>query len=188
MRKLLIVCFVLALMTLAGCASRSVIKKTLQDDPQLLMDVLHDQRFELLALIQGTLAEEQALERKKQLEAAAEHPLQPVMRSGLVFKGKAEAPITIFEYSDFLCPFCVRGHATVDALLAKYPEKIRVTYKHNPIKQGALGLAALYEAVAAKDPAKAIALRDLLLKTKEIYAAKGQGLLWGILSSHLAWT
>lgn len=180
MKRLTLFLLSLLLLTSAGCATKSAIKKTLQEDPALLMEVLHEQRFELLALIQDTLNEEQALARQKQLEAAAANPLAPSMRDGLVIEGKEAAPITVVEYSDFLCPFCVRGHNAMNTLLKKYPERIRVVYKHNPIKQGALGLAALYEAVAAKDPVKATALKNLLFaKQKEIYAAKGQGTVVG---------
>jgi len=48
--------------------------------------------------------------------------------------GKATAPVTIVEISDFQCPFCSRVEPTVQQLKDKYgPDKIRVVWKHNPL-------------------------------------------------------
>lgn len=48
--------------------------------------------------------------------------------------GPAAAPITIVEFSDFQCPFCRRWHEQVyEPLLAAYPGKIRMIYRHLPL-------------------------------------------------------
>jgi protein-disulfide isomerase len=48
--------------------------------------------------------------------------------------GPADAPITIVEFSDYQCPFCRRWHAEVyEPLLAAYPGKIRLVYRHFPL-------------------------------------------------------
>jgi protein-disulfide isomerase len=48
--------------------------------------------------------------------------------------GPADAPITIVEFSDFQCPFCRRWHdETYEPLLAAYPGKIRIVYRHLPL-------------------------------------------------------
>ncbi len=48
--------------------------------------------------------------------------------------GPDDAPITIVEFSDFQCPFCKQWHQTVyEPLLAAYPGKIRVVYRHLPL-------------------------------------------------------
>jgi protein-disulfide isomerase len=48
--------------------------------------------------------------------------------------GPADAPITIVEYSDYQCPFCRRWHDEVyGPLLAAYPGKIRLVYRHFPL-------------------------------------------------------
>lgn len=47
--------------------------------------------------------------------------------------GPSDAPITIVEFSDFQCPFCRRWHEeTYKPLLAAYPGKIRIVYRHLP--------------------------------------------------------
>ena len=48
--------------------------------------------------------------------------------------GPADAPITIVEFSDYQCPFCRRWHDEVyGELLAAYPGKIRLVYRHFPL-------------------------------------------------------
>ena len=48
--------------------------------------------------------------------------------------GPKDAEITIVEFSDFQCPFCKRWHQEVyEPLLAAYPGKIRLVYRHLPL-------------------------------------------------------
>jgi protein-disulfide isomerase len=48
--------------------------------------------------------------------------------------GPEDAPITIIEFSDYQCPFCRRWHQEVyQPLLAAYPGKIRLVYRHLPL-------------------------------------------------------
>lgn len=48
-------------------------------------------------------------------------------------KGPADAPVTIVEFSDFQCPYCQRVLTTVNEVLAKYPEEVRIVYRHLPL-------------------------------------------------------
>ena len=66
----------------------------------------------------------QAVERAEKLEAAIE---------GLPFRGSADAPVTIVEFSDFQCPYCTRGAATVEEILEKYPNDVKFVFKHFPL-------------------------------------------------------
>jgi protein-disulfide isomerase len=47
--------------------------------------------------------------------------------------GPADAPVTIVEFSDFQCPFCARAGPIVKELNAKYPEQVRIVYRHFPL-------------------------------------------------------
>jgi protein-disulfide isomerase len=48
--------------------------------------------------------------------------------------GKADALVTIVEFSDFQCPFCSRVNPTMDQIKKEYgPEKVRIVWKHNPL-------------------------------------------------------
>jgi protein-disulfide isomerase len=47
--------------------------------------------------------------------------------------GPATAPITIIEFSDYQCPFCKRAEGALKQVLAKYPEQVRLVYRHFPL-------------------------------------------------------
>ena len=47
--------------------------------------------------------------------------------------GPAEAPVTIVEYTDYQCPFCVRAQTTVDEILERYAGKVRLVYRDLPL-------------------------------------------------------
>ncbi len=49
--------------------------------------------------------------------------------------GTKDAPITIFEFSDFQCPFCRIGALNINTLLYRYPGKIRIVFKNYPLDQ-----------------------------------------------------
>jgi len=48
-------------------------------------------------------------------------------------KGLSDAPIEIIEYSDFQCPACRTAQDVVKTLLVKYPDKVRIVYRHFPL-------------------------------------------------------
>ena len=48
-------------------------------------------------------------------------------------RGNKNAKITLVEYSDFQCPFCGTFEPTVDQMLEKYPDDVRVVYRHFPL-------------------------------------------------------
>ena len=52
---------------------------------------------------------------------------------GAPTRGPSDAPVTIVEFSEFQCPFCAMGEATLDLLLDKHPGKLRVAFRHNPM-------------------------------------------------------
>jgi protein-disulfide isomerase len=47
--------------------------------------------------------------------------------------GPETAPVTIVEFSDFQCPFCARAGPVVKQVLARYPEQVRLVYRHFPL-------------------------------------------------------
>lgn len=48
-------------------------------------------------------------------------------------RGSATAPVMIVEFSDYQCPYCRRAEPTVRALLAKYGDKVALSYRDFPL-------------------------------------------------------
>lgn len=47
--------------------------------------------------------------------------------------GKADAPVTIVEFSDFQCPYCKRVEPSLDKIKETYGDKVRIVWKHEPL-------------------------------------------------------
>jgi protein-disulfide isomerase len=48
-------------------------------------------------------------------------------------RGKASAPVTLVEFSDFQCPYCQRAQPVLQALLAMHPDELRLVFHHFPL-------------------------------------------------------
>ena len=48
-------------------------------------------------------------------------------------RGKADAKVTIVEYSDMQCPYCSTFHATMKQVMDKYPNDVRWVFRHFPL-------------------------------------------------------
>ncbi len=52
---------------------------------------------------------------------------------GAVWLGNENAKVTVVEFSDFECPYCLRFEPAVKQMLTEYGDKIRFTYRHFPL-------------------------------------------------------
>ena len=48
-------------------------------------------------------------------------------------RGNPDAPVTIFEFSDFQCPYCARVVTTVEQILANHPDDVKFVFLHYPL-------------------------------------------------------
>lgn len=60
-------------------------------------------------------------------------PVKAVDEQNDHIKGNKNAKVTMIEYSDFECPFCLRHVATVEQALKDYPNDVRLVYRHFPL-------------------------------------------------------
>jgi protein-disulfide isomerase len=60
--------------------------------------------------------------------------MSKIQLDGEIFRGPADATVTVVEYSDFQCPFCAKGYRIIEEeVLPGYAGKIRFFYKHLPL-------------------------------------------------------
>ncbi len=74
-----------------------------------------------------------ALREKANVVVKLEQPRVQVAAKGPA-KGPESAQVTIVEFSDFQCPFCRRAEPIVSEILARYPDKVRLVYRHFPLE------------------------------------------------------
>ncbi len=48
-------------------------------------------------------------------------------------EGAKDAKVTVVEFSDFQCPFCSRGAATIKQVHEAYGDKVRIVFRHFPL-------------------------------------------------------
>jgi len=56
-----------------------------------------------------------------------------VTAAGHPFIGTVKPKVLIEEFSDYQCPFCAKAHASLRALVSRYPEAIQVVHRHFPL-------------------------------------------------------
>src|SRR5690606_3095695 len=140
--------------------------EAIEANPEKFIDALNN----AVKAAQEGQAKKREDEEKAALEDSFEKPLVPQIRSDETFRGNKDGVITLIEYSDFECPFCARGYATVNELLEKYEGKIRFAYKHLPLSfhPNAMPASQYYEAIRLQDPEKAWKFHD------KIYEEQGK--------------
>ncbi|HEY6644493.1 DsbA family protein [Povalibacter sp.] len=68
-------------------------------------------------------------------------------------RGPIHAPITLLEYGDFECPGCKQASGALKIMLARFPEQVRLVFRHYPLESShphALMSAQAAEAAAAQ--------------------------------------
>ena len=68
-------------------------------------------------------------------------------------RGPADATVTIVEFTDYECPFCIKDEPVVRKVLAAYPTQVKLVVKNLPlaIHSNAKHLAVLAECMGAQD-------------------------------------
>ena len=82
--------------------------------------------------------------------------------TGAPSTGPANAPVTIVEFSDFQCPYCVAAVPELDAVLKAYPKQVRLIFKQFPLEMHSQADLAATAAVASNLQGKFWAMHDAL--------------------------
>lgn len=79
-------------------------------------------------------------------------------------KGNPNAPVTVVEFSDFQCPFCARSLPLLKQVADKYPDQVRIVYKHFPLNFHAQARPAAIAAIAAQEQGRFWEYHDVLFE------------------------
>ena len=77
-------------------------------------------------------------------------------------KGPRHAPVTIYEFSDFECPFCSRVSPQLGALRDEFGDKVRLVFGQYPLPMHPNARLAAEAALAAHDQGKFWEMHDVL--------------------------
>jgi len=156
--------------------SREDLKKALEANPDLVLGALKKadkmKFFEHVVASQGEYqrakAKEEAKREEKEMENAFKNPLKAEIGANARTRGKADAPITIVEYSDFQCPYCTTGFKNLEVLRKKHGDKLRVVFKNFPLSfhPQAMPAAQWFEALALQSEEKAWIFHDMLFENQ----------------------
>lgn len=167
------------LFALVSCQSDSNLKekitKIIEENPEVVTKSIEKNPVKFVEAFQKAVKDAQSEmaskrddEEKKEMEKLYDQPLTPKIRADETIRGTKGAPIVLVEYSDFQCPFCVRGFETVNSLLEQYKGKIQFIYKHLPLSfhQQAKLAAQYYEGIRLQNADKAFKFHDEVFKNQ----------------------
>ncbi len=86
----------------------------------------------------------------------------PVQADDAPIRGNPNAPVTVVEFSDFQCPYCVRVRPTVARVREAYGDKLRWVFRHFPLDLHDLAEKAGEAAACAGDQGKFWEMHDRL--------------------------
>lgn len=161
----------------AAAVSREDFKKALDANPDLVLSALKKadkmKFFELVVEsqqeYQKNKAQEDSKREEQEREKAIKNPLKPEIGASARTRGNPSAPITIVEYSDFQCPYCVKGFKNLEQLRKTHGENLRVVFKNFPlvdIHPMAMPAAQWFEALYLQSPEKAWTFHDMLFENQ----------------------
>lgn len=170
-----------------SCApSAKQLKEAIEKDPSIVFVAIEKDPAKFIEVVnkaaqdaQRVAGEKAQNDEKKSREEEFKNPLKPELQEGRVIFGKKDAPVTIFEYSDFQCPYCSRGYQTIKQVEKEYGDKVRVVFKHLPLDFHPLAMPAAkyFEAIAKQSHEKAAKFHDTLFENQAQMKDKGEKLL-----------
>jgi protein-disulfide isomerase len=176
-----------ALFAFVVLVSRRSVATALRDDPRLLAMAIDRHPEAFISALQRADAHVRAALEQQQRMADTERrnnerraPLEPRIDTGRVVLGALSAPVTIVEYSDFQCVYCRAGRIAVEKVVARYPGRVRVFFKHMPAVGShpfATVAATYFEAVSLQGGERALRFRDMVFEKQDDLSSRGESLL-----------
>ncbi len=172
---------------LSACApSPSQLKQAIEKDPSIVFVAIEKAPDQFIEVVNKAARDAQAKQQQKEVaeeqnkrDQEFKNPLKPAIDESRAFMGPKDAKITIVEFSDFECPYCSRGYATVKEVMKAYPTEVRVLFKHLPLEfhPKALPAAKYFEAIAIQDHEKAIKYHDAIFQNQDKLKTDGEAFM-----------
>ena len=160
----------------AATISPENLRKVLNENPDLVLDVLRHNKKAFFEVINQAAQEEQMRRQKeeeeaqqKEIDERIKNPFEPVIVDTTPVLGNRKAKLTLVEYSDFQCPHCARGRLIVEDLRKIYGNDLRVVAKTLPLAfhPQAMPAAQWFKAAALQSPEKSWAFHDKLFENQD---------------------
>jgi len=143
-------------------------RSRLNPDPELA----RQQVVEALKLQSEQVFREE-LQKRLFDEAEVSILIQPVRFEAQIAKahpargGDSDAPVTLIEYTDYQCPFCVRIQPALDEIVRRYDGKVRHVFKQLPLPMHTEAELAAEASLCASDQGRFWELHDWLFSNSK---------------------
>ncbi len=153
----------------------SIVFAAIEKDPEGFIEVVN----KAAQKAQQKNAEKSQAEEGKKRDDEFNNPLKPEIDPARAMEGPANAPITIVAFSDFQCPYCVKGYQSMKEVLKNYNGKVRFVFKHLPLDfhPKAMPAAKFFEAVARQSAEKAYKFHDMVFENQGDLNKRGEDFL-----------
>ena len=88
----------------------------------------------------------------------------PVEAAGFPYKGATDPVVTIVEFSDFECPYCARVNPTLEQVMKKYGDKVRLVFRQFPLNIHPNAQKAAEASLCAAEQGKFWQMHDAMFK------------------------
>lgn len=101
---------------------------------------------------------------------------------GCVVAGPDNAAVTIEEFADFECSYCVRGSNTMKDVLKDYAGKVKLVFRNMPLPAHptAMIAAQAFAAVCLQSPTLAYAYQAALFENQDKFVSEGEPYLYSL--------
>jgi len=88
--------------------------------------------------------------------------------AGAPSMGPQNAPITLVEFSDFQCPYCIAAAPELKAVLSAYPSQVKLIFKEYPLDIHSQAELAATAAVAAQKQGRFWPMYEAMFSTRDL--------------------
>ncbi len=144
------------------------VKARFKDKPEAEVKTQIEQELRQQRLAERRQAYLKELKTKAGVQVLLEPPRLAVDPGEGAARGPKDAAVTIVEFSDFQCPYCVRAAPIVKKLHELYGDRVRFVFRDMPLPMHPLAPKAAESAACAADQGKFWEMHDRL------FAASGK--------------